>query len=74
MSLSQFAHNHHQQRSGAMYSTYADSASTLYPYYGAPAASTSPVQDEYSAGEASYMSDSQRTHWQSHPKIGRAHV
>ena len=64
MSLSQFAHNHHQQRTNTMYSTYADNTGALYPYY---SSSASPVQDEYAAGEASYMNDAPRTHWQSQP-------
>ena len=66
MSLSQFSNTNHHQRTTTMYSTYSDSSSSLYPYYSA-GTSASPVQDEYSAGEASYMSDNSRPHWQNQP-------
>ncbi|EPS99530.1 hypothetical protein FOMPIDRAFT_92444 [Fomitopsis schrenkii] len=48
------------------YSTYADNTGSVYPYYSS-GTSVSPVQDEYAAGEVSYMNDNQRTHWQAQP-------
>ncbi|KZT64553.1 hypothetical protein DAEQUDRAFT_814908 [Daedalea quercina L-15889] len=50
----------------ASYPAYADGSSTIYQYY-PTGAGTSPVQGDYHAGEASYMTDTQRTHWQAQP-------